>query len=201
MLDDHTASVRREQVNVLAKWLSDRAKCLHCDAELEAIIFSILLGSVGDDTPEVAKAAIVRIEEVAAAWWSPANTSPCSGNANDDARVEGASRADNNSSSRSGAGGLCADNLPAPFEAVPSEAAQKLVCELLPRVLPPVLHALSDWKVSRRLATVSTLQALFVFGHRDLTGRLREVLAAMVLQVGVCCVHGASGFDYCLEAV
>jgi hypothetical protein len=57
---------------------------------------------------------------------------------------------------------LSGDHLPAPFVKPPSAAAVRLVCALLPSVLPPVLHSLSDWKVSRRLATVAMLQALFV---------------------------------------
>ena len=175
VLDDHTPSVRKEQVDVLAAWLSARRVCLHCDRELEATIFSILLGAVGDETEEVAQHAIARIEDVAKEWWSSDNVGSV-GDESDIGNEPSAAASENGFS-------LTDSTVPKPFQVVPSAAAQRLVCSLLPAVLPPVLHALSDWKVSRRLATVSMLQALFVFAHRDLTASLPEVLSAMVLQV------------------
>ena len=42
---------------------------------------------------------------------------------------------------------LSQENLPAPFQTLPTIEAQQLICFLLPRVLPPVLESLSDWKV------------------------------------------------------
>jgi hypothetical protein len=245
VLDDHTPSVRKEQVAVLVSWLRARHECLPGELELQSVVFSMLLGAVGDDTDEVAQCAIAGIEEVARTWYHLADGGDDAGGAAHAATAATTTAADTRTTTSSaeqpedlkvaaaaaaasaravaavdrvitgGAGGggggsglpttapsqsqlldtaawadanassslLTPENVPKPFRALPSLAAQRLVCELMPSVLPPVLLALSDWKVSRRLATVAMLRAVFVFGHRELTAHLPDVLTAMVLQV------------------
>lgn len=171
---DGTASVRKESVVVLGKWIYE------IDEELrkpfQSKILLLLLSAIGDNSAEIGKLAIDTIERTAAKLREQV--------LNADAPELPSAKSTMIDFESQELTVPTLPPLPEPFSDRPSNLCRGLVQHFLPSILPDVLRDLSDWTSKSRMAAVGLLRGLLVFSESSITSHLPSVLQALIKAIG-----------------
>uniref|UniRef100_K3W704 TOG domain-containing protein n=1 Tax=Globisporangium ultimum (strain ATCC 200006 / CBS 805.95 / DAOM BR144) TaxID=431595 RepID=K3W704_GLOUD len=157
---DHSASVRKQFVLMLATWFQRIAEI----QQFHASLFPLFLAGIVDESPEVQQAALAKLPEVATAWENA---------------VDGALGDDAEPMVIDGDVASSAVTPPAYFPSRPSAATRKLATSIQSEVLPTLLEKTSDWTVQVRERYTKILSVFLVLLESNMNSFLDKIFAAL----------------------